>query len=655
MRKLDISVVRESISKVVSMLTARRIMVTQRGMQAYVSYNKKTGAIESLNVPYIPDDASEEFVRSIQGFIDHEIGHVLFSDPKVLMEANKAGARVAGIANMLEDLYVERKMAEAFQGSEHNLNVMRDFFFANIIKPQIDEGLKSGNVERARGAAIVAGFRAWSGQAAAQEFIKDPRVAELLEPVEKKLGGLIADCRLIADSGHALDLARKVKAALEEPHTPTPPAPSPPPEPDEEEGEDPGSDPGTPPAPNKEDEEDEPDQEEKVKEPAGVGTTGDPDEEKPEEGKPEEGETGSEKGEGAGTPAPASGGPGEEEGGENGEASGPGSGETPDHESTQSMGDALDDVPDFDDGLSKAIANKAKGEIAGSDYPIFSTEWDKVEPASTICAPDAIVKMEDAMGNHVGTMQKSLERALAAQERKAWQPGQLRGRISAGALYRTAVGDDRVFRKRTVTTAKNTAVSLLVDCSGSMYGPKIKTAAEAALALSTVLERVKVKNEVLGFTTGSGGEMQSVMDMDTSGIQWARMEPLYMPIFKTFEQRLDVSARSRLAHLYGCPPWMANNIDGESLLIAAHRLKRQKTERHILIVLSDGHPAGDGRGFTQHLKEAVKKVQSQGVEVIGVGIQDHSVKSFYKNSIVIRSVGELPAKVIGEMTRMLLA
>lgn len=666
MHKLQIAVVRESISKVVSMLTARKIKVTQRGMQAYVTYNKVTGAIETLNVPYIPDDASEEFVRSIQGFIDHEIGHVLFSDPKVLIEANKAGPRIAGIANMLEDLYVERKMAEAFQGSEHNLNVMRDFFFREIIKPQIDNGLAAGDTERARGAAIVAAFRAWSGQTSAKEFIKDPRIAALIEPIEKALGPLLEECRVVEDSRHALTLAHKVKAALEKPATPAAPppppaAPAPPPPP------------AAPPAPTTPPEEPEPEPE--PEDDSGEGEpTGESqpspkeptDPKEPDEPKKssaanesEDDEGGKEEDEPAEEDEPgsmSSSDPGEtSEEGEEGERTQQGEGPAPEEEKNSSIGDSLDSVPDFDDSLSKAIAEEAKVTASGSDYPIFSTEWDKVEPASTICPVGAIKEMEESMSAHVGTMQKSLERALAAKERKAWQPGQTRGRISAGALYRTAVGDDRVFRKRTITTAKNTAVTLLIDCSGSMYGPKIRTAAESALALSSVLERVRIKNEVIGFTTGNSKEMESVMELDDSGVEWARAEPIYMPVFKTFDQRLDVNARSRLAHLNASPGWMGNNIDGESILVAAHRLKRQKTERHILIVLSDGHPAGDGHGFNDHLKKAVQAVQSSGVEVIGIGIADASVRSFYPKHIVIKSASELPGKVIGEMTRMLLA
>lgn len=671
-RKLDIPVIRESIAKIVSLVTKQNIRVTQRGTQAYVKYDKKTGVIQEMNIPHIPDDATESFVMAIQGFVDHEVGHVLFSDVAALKEANKHGTRVANVANMLEDVFVERKMAETFFGSNHNLDVLRGYFFDKMIAPQINEALKAGDSMRAQGAAMVAAMRAWGGQTAARDFIAQPHVAELVKPLKEKLGDLTDEFSKIENSMQAVELALKVKRALEEP---APPASSPPPaskaktpEPAESDPED-GEAPSNSSAPAEEGE--------------GEGESGEPSPEE-EPGTTEVSNGASEEEQGDGEEEPATSGPGEiahenaegegesepssapepttDEGGHQGESEGKASGHVEgsrgcaDDDGTASpLGELMDQEYDFDKSVARIIAEQAHKEVESSDYPIFSTEWDRIEPANAVCRDNTIKEMEEELGAHVNAMTKSLERAVAAQDRKVWNPGQRRGRLSPGSLYRVPLGNDRIFRTRTTTRAKNTAVELVIDCSGSMYGAKIRTAAEAALAMSTTLERIKVKNEVIGFTTKDSPKMEALIASDPSGVRWARTEPIYMPIFKSFDQRLDVMARKRLGHLRESPSWLGNNIDGESIRTAAHRLRQQDVERRIMIVFSDGRPAGSGYGYASHLKKSVKEIEASGIEVIGIGIQDASVKSFYSKNVVISNVSELPERVIGEISKMLLA
>ena len=51
--KQDIQVIRDSISKIVSMLTSRAIKVTQRGVKAYVAYDSKSGAIKPVSYTHL--------------------------------------------------------------------------------------------------------------------------------------------------------------------------------------------------------------------------------------------------------------------------------------------------------------------------------------------------------------------------------------------------------------------------------------------------------------------------------------------------------------------------------------------------------------------------------------------------------------------------
>ena len=75
-----IEILREKITKLTGLLTDKKVKVTQRGAQAFVRYTKQ-GIPELVNVPYIPDNATQEFTQAIEGFLDHEVAHVLFSSP----------------------------------------------------------------------------------------------------------------------------------------------------------------------------------------------------------------------------------------------------------------------------------------------------------------------------------------------------------------------------------------------------------------------------------------------------------------------------------------------------------------------------------------------------------------------------------------------
>jgi cobaltochelatase CobT len=697
--KKDIMVIRESIGRVVSMLTQQSIQVTMRGSRAYVKYHPKTGAIVEVNIPYIPDDASEEFIAAIQGFLDHEVGHVLYSDFQALKEATAAGKRVANLANIIEDVFIERKMTENFRGSGTNLESVRKFYLEKIARVKIEAALAVGDVEEARGYATVAAFRGWGGQTSAMDFIREPKIAELVKSVADKLGpdlmNAIGKCK---NSMECLDLAKKFKVKLEEPKPKAPPMPPPedyeasekdsydedksesedegsttvesddsgktgaerstPVEESTESGESEGPDVGDKEASEDEKKDteesvsrdssvDKPEDEEKAED-IGVGTSGEASEDAEDDSGKREGAPG-----------------GDAESSEDGDSP---AAESPDFDPEDEfepdpLADMFDKDRDFDKDIGEGLSKEAKGEIGGSKYSVFSTEWDKIELAPLASSPKSVQKLEDGIRDKVGVMQKQLERGIAAQAKKAWNPGQRKGRISPGALFKTAAGDDRVFRQRFETKAKNTAVSLVIDCSGSMSGSRIKLAGTAAFALASVLERLRLQYEVIGFTTNESSEMVKLMQEDArfydtrvSGMKWGRVEPIYMPVFKPFGGKLDTAARSRIAHLTEGPSWISQNIDGESVQIAARRLIKQTAERHVMIVMSDGDPACSmGRGQEEHLKRTVKSIEAQGVEVIGIGIETRSVKSYYRKSVVLSELSALPTQVMAELTKLLLA
>jgi Cobalamin biosynthesis protein CobT len=98
-------ILREAITRIIPMLTQRSVKVTQQGTQAFVSYHRRTLEIERVNLPYIPDDADDTLLDATQGFLDHEVGHILFTDQKIVLKAEKQG--VHSLHNMIEDTFTE--------------------------------------------------------------------------------------------------------------------------------------------------------------------------------------------------------------------------------------------------------------------------------------------------------------------------------------------------------------------------------------------------------------------------------------------------------------------------------------------------------------------------------------------------------------------
>ncbi|EKF7366004.1 porphyrin biosynthesis protein, partial [Salmonella enterica] len=93
---------RDCVKRVVAMLSGKQIPVAERGNEAYVRYNRR-GEPVLVNIPSIPDDASPTLMNAVRGFLDHEVAHILFTDPNVAMKMRERGkAPSTGLWSALE-------------------------------------------------------------------------------------------------------------------------------------------------------------------------------------------------------------------------------------------------------------------------------------------------------------------------------------------------------------------------------------------------------------------------------------------------------------------------------------------------------------------------------------------------------------------------
>lgn len=125
-----------SMSKLASMLGARYgVKVQVSGTGAFTDYNGKSPII---NLPLVTAERGQEVL--LRGYIDHEAGHVRYTDRKIFNNVRVQPAYlVKTLWNICEDVYIERRMSAAFRGCGQNLRRIAIILFRGKIEPTTSE------------------------------------------------------------------------------------------------------------------------------------------------------------------------------------------------------------------------------------------------------------------------------------------------------------------------------------------------------------------------------------------------------------------------------------------------------------------------------------------------------------------------------------
>ena len=728
MRK-NVEIVRMAIDKIVHMLSGMNIEVTQRGDRAFVTHDTRTGRPTRVNIPYLPDGASDELIYSTQGFLDHEVAHVLFTDPAARAKAaNDGGELLDSVHNMVEDCFIERMMAKRFKGSGVNLSNVRKMVFQKQVTPSIDALRSNPDATEAdwfKRVNIIM-MRAMSGHPECQE-VMDDGLWEKVPNVTKALHFFERDIQKCKNSWDTLALAQRVIDAVKDLVKEDPPeqeddssgqsdgdqcekpskGKSQSSQQQSEEGE--ADDSGDASESEDQSESQESDEEgaqggaDASSDDAEDGDEGSSGSKSKSSGKDDEGEAGEDESEADGD----SGDDDVEEDGvgesDNSDDSEEGDDETSGDEASDDDGDdsnssegdedgddsdgeadgateqdtgeasagevelmlkAFEEMPDFMEMAQAHVSKVYQEDIDDMTYGkwlIFSREYDEPQPfeAAKACTQDSLDKMTRTVDKMIGPMAKHLERLLMAKKRNIFEPGRRSGRLHSAALHRLKANDDRVFRRKHEMRMKNTAVEILTDMSGSMGGHKIEVAAYASYAIAQMLQRVNIASEVMTFSTRDvpgayAREMQAAEQR--IGRMFSHRGACNHYLIKGFNERMSPDVLKRFAHLGAGGGHMWTNCDPESVDVAARRLAYRQEERRVLLVLSDGHPsfAGDRTAGDARLKEVIKNAEGAGMEVVGIGITDDSVRKYYPKCVVIQNVDDLPSAIMGELQRILM-
>lgn len=295
------------------------------------------------------------------------------------------------------------------------------------------------------------------------------------------------------------------------------------------------------------------------------------------------------------------------------------------------------DGEDGDDGMATASSGSSR-LLAESDgaYRIFTTEFDTEVEAATLVRPALLQEYRDRLdhrieqqGLSVARLARDLSAVLANPVRDGWQGDQEEGFIDGRQLSQliTSPSERRLFRVEQYAPVSDSAVSFLIDCSGSMR-EHIEPVAVLVDVMTRALDQIGVVTEVLGFSTNAwnGGRAQRAWRRAGRPAHPGRLNETAHLVFKDSDTPWR-RARPALGALLKSDLFR-EGVDGEAVQWAAQRLVQRHDGRRLLLVISDGSPtdgatalANDAHYLDHHLCNAVASLEEQGeVEIYGIGV-----------------------------------
>ena len=619
----------------------------------------------------------------VQGLMDHEVGHSIFSSHPgdTFVRDAQHSPRLGHVANILEDAWSEEKMARIYRGSQENLGALRDRGETILKEKLIEAATLAPDSEETLVRALaypLLGYaretpEAWAS--ATRHALIEGGVDEgVVEQIMRQMAPAYQLARGYTKSQSSKDNAdlayRLDRMMWRKPDDPPPPPKGP------GKGEGPAGT-GTDGEPADGDDEAEGDSHKPGDTELDSGTGGDgvgAEAKKSDKGKPKDGKAPHKPEElkfEAGKPVSKDG--------------------------AITAADLLEGSMRkdgiFDEVEAKMDELRREGGKSGITTPIYPINAEGVinTMGPGVCAEEwannyrgkstmegylprftaSFKKLTDSVASEVASVRSALRIKLLSEGKSKRTRHQDRGDLDGASLHKLAARtSDKVFQRITPGITRKTNVTILADCSGSMGEDGAAAARRASLVLASALDGMPgVKTEVLGFSSTGG-----FVEPDSY-----RGNHLLHLIFKGFnERRLD-----KLIYMDPRLVSYAQNFDGEALRWATRRTLAQRADRRVIMVISDGAPAGGvneramlgttveradcyetGKGGKRSkagkyswlgtdLLHAVQAAEKHKVECIGIGISGSPVSSYYQKSVNLGHAGQLSAEVINQIKSLL--
>lgn len=295
------------------------------------------------------------------------------------------------------------------------------------------------------------------------------------------------------------------------------------------------------------------------------------------------------------------------------------------------------DGEDADESFASASSGSSRSLAeSGGVYRIFTDEFDTELEAATLVRPAMLQEYRERLdqrieqqGLSVPRLARALHAVLAVSVRDGWISDQEEGYIDGRQLSQliTSPAERRLFRIEQYAPVSDSAVSFLIDCSGSMR-EHIEAVAVLVDVMTRALDQIGVVTEVLGFSTNAwnGGRAQKAWMRAGRPAHPGRLNETAHLIFKDSDTPWR-RARPAIGALLKSDLFR-EGVDGEAVQWAAQRLVQRHDGRRLLLVVSDGSPtdgattlANDANYLDHHLCNVVASLEAQSeVEIYGIGV-----------------------------------
>ena len=237
----------------------------------------------------------------------------------------------------------------------------------------------------------------------------------------------------------------------------------------------------------------------------------------------------------------------------------------------------------------------------------------------------------------------NLQRLLHSIDFVGWSKSEESGKLDRRALTKFANGSVNVFSRREHVQAETSAVSILIDCSGSMndgstvandFTSRIRIAQQISVQLSKMLQQARVPFAVNGFRNGVS---------DYLGNGGSTERPHFIP-FKPWRKTLQQSIPT-LGAISSCA--QGGTPDYTAIANAIEELALRPEHRRILFILTDAE--GYVREHMQHLQKVADKL---GVVIVAIGIQSLSVTRCFRNAVNVDNLQDLCKTAFNQLLKV---
>jgi cobalamin biosynthesis protein CobT len=245
----------------------------------------------------------------------------------------------------------------------------------------------------------------------------------------------------------------------------------------------------------------------------------------------------------------------------------------------------------------------------------------------------------------LGATKATIQRILRSLDLVGWNTHEETGRLDRKAFTRYATGGTAIFSKRHYVEAQASAVTVLIDCSGSMSnGRRIQTAQSVGIQLSKMLDKANASFNVVGFRGGQTGLRQYPTGANANAIDSVIEHTEFIP-FKTWGESLTKASAKLGAIRY----WAGHSTpDYSALTMTLEDLSKREEQRKILFFLTDADSY-----IKSHMVHIQSIADKLGIKIIAIGIGNTDVEQCFKIAQNVEDVNDLADASFGKLLKEL--